>query len=79
MIKFLDLMSAMNEIIYFLAIALISSTASAIYYWQLSKKLKKRPDSVELQEFLRDLLSGSALLHVSRVDSADIVLRGRRR
>jgi hypothetical protein len=79
MIKFLDLMSAMNEIIYLLSAALISSTASAIYYWQLSKQLKKRPDSVELQEFLRDLLSGSALLHVSRVDSADIVLRGRRR
>jgi hypothetical protein len=41
----------------------------------LAEQLKKnldRPKSIELKEFLRDLMSGEALVSVARVDSNDL-------
>jgi predicted nuclease with TOPRIM domain len=45
------------------------------------KKLKDnpRPDSVEVQEFLLDLMNQGGILQVKRIDPANILLRSRGR
>lgn len=50
-----------------------------IYQLKFTKKIKDRPQSVELKEFIQDLLMGDGLVKISRVDSANVVLRSPRR
>ena len=67
--------------IVFTYLSIVSNLVLAIITMRLYLKLKSvkaRPESVELQEFLMDLLSGGGLVHVKRVASADVVMRVRR-
>jgi hypothetical protein len=52
--------------------------SAAVYYRQMLSHLKSRTNSVELEEFLMDLLSGGGLIHVKRIASSDVILRARR-
>lgn len=64
-----------------LAVSVLINMSGCLYLWRLRSKLnsiKSRPDSLELQEFLLDLLNGSGLIHVKRISPTDILLRSRR-
>ena len=51
----------------------ILSIALNIYFLFKFRSLKKkRPQSIELREFLTDILSGPALLEVNRIDPQSI-------
>lgn len=50
----------------------------AIYFYLKSKKVIKK-ESIELQDFLRDLLNGDSLIHVRRIAPDDIMIRSRSR
>lgn len=68
-------------IVYVATISLILNAFSTgfIYYQARQfEKLAKRPESVELKEFLFDLLSGDGLIQVKRIATSDVVLRSPR-
>lgn len=77
-IVFFYLMKLMIDLIYILIFLNVVQGASNLFLWRKSKTKKHRPDSVELSEFLFDLRAGGALLHVKRVDPADVVIRSPR-
>lgn len=59
------------------SLLLISSALNLFFVVQLRKK-PRRADSVELQEFLTDLMGGVGMVAVSRIDPANILLRSPR-
>lgn len=69
--------------IYLLSLTNVISIALLVALYQKNQKLKAtlnaRPESVELQEFLLDLMTGTSLVKISRVDSTNIVLRTKNR
>ena len=78
-IDFFDSMTKMIEIIYLLTITNLGLLSLSIYLWRKAKLIKSRPESMELDEFLMDLLAGGGLVHVKRIAPTDIVLRARRK
>lgn len=68
-----------------LALILVTALFSAsiflnFFLFTKCKALKKeRPESVELKEFLADLLAGPAIVSVGRVDPQAILLRSPKR
>lgn len=78
MIAFFDQFLSMIEIIYGLIALNILFAASTAYFWRRTKAANARPESIELQEFLTDLLVSGAMIHVRRVNPNDIVIRQRR-
>lgn len=70
---------SMIEIIYILIASNVCALALAAYFWRQSRKTKDRPESIELQEFLIDLLSSGGLIHVKRIAPTDVVMRARRK
>lgn len=62
-------------------IILSISNVVFLYLWLKAKNesRKPRPESIELQEFLYDLMSGSAIISVSRIAPHDVLLRARSR
>jgi len=65
--------------LFYLSIALnISLIISTFYFYQQSRKIKERPESLELQEFLMDLATGGSFLSVKRLPPGDIVMRRKR-
>jgi integral membrane sensor domain MASE1 len=54
---------------WILAVALALSVCANVYalYW-IRNKLKTRPQSVELREFLADVMQGAGMVKVSMVD-----------
>ena len=68
----------MIEIIY----VLIATNLASLFFLYRQRRnalSKPRKDSIELAEFLGDLLNGGGVLHVKRVDPSDILIRSRRR
>lgn len=57
-----------------LALILIASVVLNVYLHRQLKKVHKT-ESVELQEFLHDLMAGTALVRISRIAPADIFVR----
>lgn len=56
-----------------------SSFLNVYFYFRLIKKPDNRKNSVELQEFLNDLMAGKkGIFAVSRINSDDILLRSPR-
>ena len=45
---------------------------------EFEQKSKKRSETIELKEFLYDLLGGDGIVQVTRVAPADVLLRSRR-
>ena len=68
----------MNEFIYLLGFLNIPSLSIAIYFWRKSRQIKKK-ETLELQEFLADLLAGGSLIHVQRIAAADSLIHMRNR
>ena len=67
----------MIEIIYALILLNIATAALAFNFWRKSKIARTRPESIELQEFLTDLLTGGSLIHVKRLAPADAIIHVR--
>ena len=65
---------------YYLCILVLlsSNIITIVLFYREKNKQKQRPESVELQEFLIDLLNGNSLIKVSRINSADILVRSPR-
>ena len=67
--------------IYVLSASMAFNLSSIVYIYLQYRKLKlvkARPESVELKEFLFDLLSGDGLIQVKRIATSDVVLRSPR-
>ncbi len=79
MIDFVYLILSMIEIIYGLIVLNIATAALAAYLWRKAKLPSDRPESIELQEFMMDLMAGQALILVKRIAPTDIVIRARRK
>lgn len=60
------------------ALLAASLTANLVLFLSLRKK-PKRAESVELQEFLGDLLGGVGIVAISRIDPTSILLRSPKR
>lgn len=57
----------------------LSSGLNIYLLYKLKESKKKRPESLELQEFMQDLMSNkSAMLRVHRVDQSNLFLRSPR-
>jgi len=60
-----------------LVITLSISTAffatSTLYYHLKIKKLRERSNSIELQEFLRDLVNGHGMIEIRRVNPDGLI------
>lgn len=69
----------MEIIILILGITNIVTAVLLAIIFIKSKKIKQRPESLELQEFLIDLLSGDSFIQVKRISPGDVLLRSRRR
>lgn len=67
----------MIEFIYVLILSNVAAISVAIYYWRKSRIQVERKESVELQEFLGDLLTGGSLIHVKRIAPADALIHVR--
>lgn len=59
------------------ALLLASLSLNAYFLYRL-KKIKSRPDSYEARELLQDLVSGDALVRITRVAPANVILRSPR-
>lgn len=68
---------AMIELIYLLILTNILSLILVAYLWRKARLADARPESLELQEFLVDLMGSGGLIRVSRIAPADVVLRRR--
>lgn len=54
----------------------LASIAFNIYqHYERKKLIKTRPESLELREFLADMLGGRALLRIERVDGANLFIQ----
>ncbi len=62
-----------NLLIATLIIALLASISLNIYL--LRRRPKKGSQSIELREFLVDLMAGPAMLAIARIDPNDILMR----
>jgi hypothetical protein len=69
----------MIEIIYTLIMTNVLFIASTAYFWRKSRISKQRQESLELQEFLTDMLAGGSLVHVKRIAPADALIHVRRK
>ena len=64
-------------IVVILVVVNIVSLLAAFFYRRKLLQVKQRPNSIELEEFLLDLMSGGGLLHIKRVSPNDVILRMR--
>lgn len=65
-----------DYIIYLLLIVSISFNIVLISIVKRQKlKIKSRPESIELTEFIHDLTEGAGLIKCYRVDSSNVFLR----
>jgi hypothetical protein len=66
--------------IYLIVIFSVITTLSIALNIHLLTRIKKKPlqESLELKQFLADLLSGPAIVAISRIDPDSIVLRSPR-
>ena len=78
-IDFFDLILSMIEFIYGLIITNVVSLSLTVYFWRKSKFTRQRKESIELQEFLTDLLAGGSLIHVKRIAAADALIQVRQK
>lgn len=62
-------------IISLLASALFCSIALNVFLTYRIKKKQPKSNSIEIREFLTDLLSGPAMLAIARIDPGDVMLR----
>lgn len=64
---------------YLLLVLLCLSLMGNVFFFSMSllekKQTRTQPQSIELQEFLVDLMSGTAMVAVARVDPNNILLR----
>jgi len=58
-----------------LGLILFNSISFNVYLLIQLKKKRAKPQSIELREFLADLLSGPAMLAIARVDTSNVLLR----
>ena len=56
-------------------LALVSIGLNIYQYRANKANLKKRPESLELREFLADLMVGRALLKIERVDGSNLFIQ----
>lgn len=65
---------------YLLAVSIlfISNVTTIILLLKEKKLNKKRPESYELIEFMRDLMQRDGLIKVTRIDSSNLFLRSPR-
>jgi len=66
------------ELIFLLSWLALSVSLNVYLILRLRRKPPK-PQSLELQEFLGDLLSGPGIVAVSRIDPSNILLRSPKR
>lgn len=59
-------------------LCVFSLAGNALLYFQFQRRNKDAPKSYELREFIADLMQGDALVRVTRVDPADVLLRSPR-
>jgi hypothetical protein len=64
--------------IYIISSFLIISTFLNLFLFFQYKKKPKKAQSIELQEFLADLMGGVGIVAVSRIDPGNILLRSPR-
>lgn len=69
-----------NQLIYLFIAALLVSNAyfAYLYFREKKKKSKDKHQSLELSEFLSDILNGEAMVRVTRVAPVDVFLRSPR-
>lgn len=60
------------------ALLAASALGNALLWFKYKTTPQKRGQSVELQEFLADLMSGYAIVAVSRIDPGNILMRSPR-
>jgi hypothetical protein len=66
----------MSTLIFIVFSLILGISVSLNVYLLLKKpKIADRKQSIELREFLADLLSGPAILGVARLDPNDVMLR----
>lgn len=75
--KFRDFDQTMIEIIYGLILTNVATLFATYRYYQKSKR-PPAPPSHDLQEFIKDLMSGQAMVLIKPVNTADIILRSPR-
>lgn len=68
----------MNYLIYFLIASNLSTAAFATYLFRKYKTAPPKKESLELKEFIRELMSGEAIVRISVIDPANLLLRTRR-
>lgn len=68
----------MNYLIIVISISLALNIFLVFTYYRVKKAVRTRQNSLELNEFLMDLLAGEALIKVSRVSPTDVFLRSPR-
>lgn len=62
-----------------LVLALVALSLSGALFLKLRAAKKTRPESIELKEFINDLMnSNSAMVRVQRVDQSNLFLRSPR-
>jgi ABC-type bacteriocin/lantibiotic exporter with double-glycine peptidase domain len=74
-------MSAMNDamILLIIALLLISNIIFIVLFLRAKKKLKSpEKDKTELYAFMQDLMNGTGLIKVTRIETSDIFLRSPR-
>jgi len=65
----------MTQIIAVLATAFAFSFLFNCILFVKLKKPQKKPESLELREFLADLLSGPAMVAIARINPEDVLMR----
>jgi len=61
-----------------IGILLLTNFTIFFLYLRHQKKIRARKESIELSEFMLDLLHGDGLVKVSRVNPSDVMLRSPR-
>lgn len=61
-----------------LVITNLSTAFCALYLWKRPTPKIERKNSIELDEFIRDLMTGGAIVEIKRLPPENIVIRQRR-
>lgn len=65
-------------LVILLLVSILGNGFQVYRYLNLKKQIKDRSPSLELDEFVADLLNGSGVVKISRVNPHDIFLRSPR-
>lgn len=74
----IDLLLITWVMVVLFLISLVLNAFSFFRYTQLKKQLKERKPSIELDEFISDLIDGSGVVKITRINPHDIFLRSPR-